>query len=156
MAEKIIEYQELDRFARILKNKGKFLCLVYSGEFNDATKKVYSQISRHLVGITSMSELESTDKTNCVYYSLESLRVAGYEIGKLKVVYPEYFMHTRITENGVFHVLKGGGKMNEHLLCGKYWEELVDTQEYNNGMEAVHKVCKVCEERYKIREYKLF
>jgi len=143
---KTIIATELDQFARGIKNRGKHLCLVYSGDFRKI-EDIYRQISNHLLSVVSIYELESTDREVCEYCAIEELRVAGYEIHHLEVVYPEWYAHARINPNGIFHIAHNG----EHLLCGKEFQVLHELQEYFEQMEHIHKICKKCEKLYQER-----
>ena len=152
---KKLDYRELEYFAMAIKRRGRHLCVVYSGSPKKAAEDILSNISNHLVTIVALDALDSTTKEACEYYSLENLRVVGYEITKLEVKYPIFYVHTRIAEKGLFHILKGGGE-DGYILCGKEYNELCDIQDYYEGMEMIHKICRKCEKIYHEKDSCLF
>jgi len=148
-----VPYSDLEGLAARLRNSGKKMCLVYAASFNEI-KGIYSHISKHLVSVVSIYELDETDKSVCQYYSAVGISIVGYKIEKIDVEYPEFYSHARATEKGMFHIYNGEAN---RFLCGASGkEELYDLQDYNDLNKQLYTFCKKCEVLYQDRGKGLF
>ena len=85
-----VRYSDLESLAMSIRDRGKKMCLVYASDFKEV-KHIYLNVSKHLVAACSIYDLESFDKESCVFLSASDIKIVGYDITAVEVIYPDFY-----------------------------------------------------------------
>ena len=97
--------------------------------------------------IEHLRYIDTLSKETTILFTVEPLKVAGWDIEQLEVEYPVYLRHAKIKEKGVYHIVKyENGEPS--ILCNKDFDVLHYEQDYCGWNKLIDGVCSKCEEQY--------